>query len=101
MGDRSAETVRPSSRLDAVRAFGVMSGGPAVFLAFTASSIWRVGGALVRRRFSPMSAILELAGLAAYLGWVRPCRALGVLRRNQLNAHLCRGRDGGARRIRR
>ena len=64
-----------TSKLDAIRAFGVMLGGPLVLLSAVAAAIAEALRALRRGRTPRRSSLLALAGAAAYrrsmLPWMR------------------------------
>jgi hypothetical protein len=66
------ETTRPVGVAGAVRAFGIMSGGPALGVAAAVSGIWSTGRALRRRRLPPPTAALIVAALLAYTTVLRP-----------------------------
>jgi hypothetical protein len=61
-----------ASKLDAVRAFGVMLGGPIVLLSGVAAASVDALRALRRRRIPRRSSLLALAGAAAYHRWALP-----------------------------
>jgi hypothetical protein len=61
-----------ASPLSAVRAFGVMLGGPIVLLAATAAAAASTVGELRNRRPPRGIAVVVLGAAAAYLRWIRP-----------------------------
>lgn len=67
-------TVAPTSVgvLGTVRAFAVVSGGPAVGLLATIASVWSVARALRRRRRPPTAALFTAATAVAYAAVLRP-----------------------------
>lgn len=72
----AAATPIGASTLSAVRAFGVMLGGPLVWLAAIAAAAARTLCALRARRPPPAGAVAVLGMAAAYQRWMRPwmCR---------------------------
>jgi hypothetical protein len=60
------------SVVDAVRAFGVMSGGPAVVVTGAIASAWSAGRAVARHDRPAWPAVLGVALTAAYLVGIRP-----------------------------
>jgi hypothetical protein len=63
---------RRGNALDAVRAFGVMSGGPIVVLLLALASVWLVVHALVDGDAPPWPAIVGVAAIAGYVVVLRP-----------------------------
>ncbi len=57
---------------DAVRGFGVMSGGPAILVLLAVASLWLAGRALAAGNAPPWPAIVGIVALVAYLLGVRP-----------------------------
>ena len=55
-----------------IRAFSVMSGGPAVLLGFVGAGAWRTARALRRGRRPPLVAVAGVAALVGYVGGFRP-----------------------------
>src|SRR5215207_3666057 len=64
--------MRPLTRLEAVRAFGVMLGGPIALAACAAGSIAAVARAVLSLRRPPPLALLGTAATALYAFVIRP-----------------------------
>jgi hypothetical protein len=72
MEERAAPGPSPGSLFDVVRAFGVMSGGPAVLAGAVVACVWSAGRALRRGKRPPWPATAGLALLGAYAVVFRP-----------------------------
>jgi hypothetical protein len=63
---------RRGTALEAMRAFGVMSGGAVVLLLLVLASLWFTGRALITGETPPWPAIVVIAAFGVYLAGFRP-----------------------------